>query len=149
MATSNPGMYDSLDVYHRTRFGVIQSLELFRRGFNQTSETGVSVPVVNTQVELAQLLKRLFFVESVYLAGGDGVIVWMSIEHPISVGDNYELFREEDSSPVIPTTITIADEIMMNHVPKMLSDVNRIVRADYHDAGKYTSYIIYVDRPSQ
>lgn len=148
MATSNPGMYDSLDVYHRTKFGVIQSLELFRRGFNETSETGVSVPVVNTQVELAQLLKRLFFVESVYLAGGDGVIVWMSIEHPISVGENCELFREEDA-PVIPTAITTADEIMMNHVPKMLSDVNRIVRADYRDAGRYTSYIIYVDRPSQ
>lgn len=36
------GMYDSLDVYHRTAFGVIQSVELFRRGVNESyNETGV------------------------------------------------------------------------------------------------------------
>jgi hypothetical protein len=47
MATYQPGMIDSLDVYERTRLGLIQYVELSIHSANNVD----SVPSVNTEFE--------------------------------------------------------------------------------------------------
>jgi len=139
-----PGMYDSMEVYQWTRYGPVQSNELFNRAHQEPQDTSVDVPQVSTKIELAELLERVFFVKSVYLGGSDGIVVWMKeIDDSITPHSSYELLRQENT-PDMPTYVDDADAIMRECIPRMFSGIARVVRADYHNAGKNIPYIIYV-----
>lgn len=145
MEEYRPGMYDSLEVFQWTRYGPVQSNELFNRAYQEPQDTSLDVPQVSSVIELAQLLKRVFFVKSVYLGGSDGLVVWMKeIDESITPQCSYELLRQENT-PDMPTSVDDADAIMRECIPRMFSGITRIVRADYHNAGKNIPYIIYYE----
>jgi hypothetical protein len=151
MAEYRPGMYDSLEVFQWTRYGPVQSNELFNRAYQEPQDTSVDVPQVSSTIELAELLRRVFFVNSVYFGGSDGLVVWMKeidesiTQQQISTQQSsYELLRQENTQDM-PTTVDEADAIMRECIPRMFSGISRIVRADYHNAGKNIPYIIYYE----
>jgi hypothetical protein len=151
MEEYRPGMYDSMEVYQWTRYGPVQSNELFNRAYQEPQDTNVQVPQVSSTIdELVDLLRRVFFVVSTYLAGHDGIVVWMkeiddSITQQSSTQhSSCELLRQENTQDM-PTTVDEADTIMRECIPRMFSGISRIVRADYHNAGKNIPYIIYYE----